>query len=103
MNTQINTQMNTQQQAFVNGFVKRASEYGFDRAKALELFKQAAPPAPIAAINTTSSSDPQQSHGILERAKSWIKNKLPGYPTSVGSTAQGVDALANQFKELGGG
>jgi hypothetical protein len=37
--------MNTQQQqqAYINGFVKRASEYGISQDKAIELLKQAGP------------------------------------------------------------
>jgi hypothetical protein len=33
--------MNTQEQAYINGFVKRASEYGFSDEQAMELCKQA--------------------------------------------------------------
>jgi acyl carrier protein len=33
--------MNTQQQAYIEGFVKRASEYGFSEAEAVELLKSA--------------------------------------------------------------
>jgi hypothetical protein len=33
--------MNTQQQAYINGFVKRASEYGFSEAEARKLLKEA--------------------------------------------------------------
>ena len=33
--------MNTQQQAYINGFVKRASEYGYSEAEAIELYKKA--------------------------------------------------------------
>ena len=32
--------MNTQQQAYINGFVKRASEYGFSEAEAVDLLKK---------------------------------------------------------------
>jgi len=43
--------MNTQKQAFTEGFLKRANEYGFDDLSALSLFKQSAidavPPPPI--------------------------------------------------------
>ena len=31
--------MNTQEQAYINGFVKRASEHGFNREQAFELLK----------------------------------------------------------------
>ncbi len=37
--------MNTQR-AYINGFVKRASDYGLTQAQAFELLKQAAPPPP---------------------------------------------------------
>jgi hypothetical protein len=33
--------MNTQQQAYINGFVKRAADYGFDEREAIELLKKA--------------------------------------------------------------
>jgi hypothetical protein len=33
--------MNTQQQAYIEGFVKRANEYGFNDEQAIELLKQA--------------------------------------------------------------
>jgi hypothetical protein len=39
MNT--NKTMNTQQQAYINGFVKRASEYGLNHNEAIELLKEA--------------------------------------------------------------
>jgi hypothetical protein len=35
--------MSTQEQAFINGFVKRAMEYGFDQNEAIHLLKQANP------------------------------------------------------------
>jgi hypothetical protein len=35
--------MNTQEQAYINGFVKRAAEYGIDENEALEILKEAAP------------------------------------------------------------
>lgn len=33
--------MNTQEQAYINGFVKRASEYGLNETQSIELLKQA--------------------------------------------------------------
>jgi hypothetical protein len=35
--------MNTQEQAYIEGFVKRATEHGLSAHEAIELFKQAAP------------------------------------------------------------
>lgn len=34
--------MNTQEQAYINGFVKRAMEYGFSEREAVEILKQSA-------------------------------------------------------------
>ena len=61
-NKEINKHMNTQQ-AYITGFVKRASEYGFNENEALELLKEAA-------INTKAmerwfSKHPAISSGIL--------------------------------------
>ena len=33
--------MTTQEQAYINGFVKRANQYGFSNSEAIELYKQA--------------------------------------------------------------
>jgi hypothetical protein len=41
--------MNKQQQAYIEGFVKRASEYGFSENEAVEILKRANAPAPVAA------------------------------------------------------
>jgi hypothetical protein len=37
----VKSAMNTQEQAYIQGFVKRASEYGFNNDEAISLFKQA--------------------------------------------------------------
>jgi hypothetical protein len=39
--------MNTQQQAYIEGFVKRASEYGLNQSEAIELLKSALDPATV--------------------------------------------------------
>jgi len=41
--------MNTQQQAYIEGFVKRANDYGLNHNEAIELLKSALDPA---AVNT---------------------------------------------------
>ena len=42
----------TTQQAHINGFVKRASEYGFSEQEALELLKNSAEQAPYSGVKT---------------------------------------------------
>ena len=44
--------MNTTQQAYINGFVKRASEYGVSADEALELLKNSAEQAPYSGVKT---------------------------------------------------
>jgi hypothetical protein len=47
--------MNTQQQqAYINGFVKRASEYGLTHNEAIELLKKASPKVSPEQMNTRS-------------------------------------------------
>lgn len=101
--------MSTQEQAFVNGFVKRAAAYGYDSNIAIELLKSAQPGLGVIASGAGAPAAAQTSTpvpktpGFMDKARSWLGSKLPGYPTSTGSTSGGVDALANQFNELAGG
>jgi hypothetical protein len=96
--------MNTQQ-AYIEGFVKRANEYGYSAQKALELLKQAEPAAPV--IGGTSASTggtpAPAKPGFLQGIKNTFKKVLPGIPTSVGNTAAGYDDLAKRFQEQAGG
>ena len=92
----------TTQQAYINGFVKRAAAYGYSKAEAISLLKIAMPnanenaPSPVA-------SKPASSPGMMSRAKNWIKSKLPGYPTTVGNTAGAVEDLSKKLYEQAGG
>jgi hypothetical protein len=40
--------MNTQEQAYINGFVKRAAEYGYNEQQAIAIYKQAMGEMPMA-------------------------------------------------------
>ena len=42
----------TAQQAYIEGFVKRASEYGFSEAEAIDILKNAAEQAPYNGVKT---------------------------------------------------
>jgi hypothetical protein len=44
--------MNTTQQAYIEGFVKRAGEYGFSEIEAIDLLKNAAEQAPYNGVKT---------------------------------------------------
>jgi len=44
--------MNVEQQAYIEGFVKRASEYRFSRNEAIELLKTSAEKAPYNGVKT---------------------------------------------------
>lgn len=64
--------MNTTQRAYINGFVKRANDYGLTQAQAFELLKQAGRPVP-----------PPQHNNDLGAALS-TKAKGPVGPTHSG-------------------
>ena len=98
--------MNTQQ-AYINGFVKRASEYGLSQREAIELLKQSADTAPVVNTGTASAtppppaaasaSAPPAKPGFFQR----LFNKAP--VSTVGNTAEGVNKMMDRFNELGGG
>jgi len=146
--------------AYLRGYLKRASEYGFNEDEAFAILKEAqvnlkpivnmaapvkdithnmAKAAPVQKLTDTinrvtpirklatiellksaqpglgviatglgnaaapQTSAPAPKPGFMDKARSWLGSKLPGYPTSTGNTRGGVDALANQFNELAGG
>jgi hypothetical protein len=96
----------TTQQAYINGFVKRASEYGYSPTAAIALLKSAQPGLGVIDTglgNPAAKQTTAPKPGLVDKARSWLGSKLPGYPTSAGSTKGGVDVLANQFNELAGG
>jgi hypothetical protein len=82
--------MNTQQ-AYINGFFKRAAEYGFSEQEATELLKSAAPPAvtsvaapaakPRVPKKTVGTPEPVQGPRSASGARSYIDmNKAYGTP-----------------------
>jgi hypothetical protein len=98
--------MNTQQQAYINGFVKRASEYGLNQNEAIELLKQSADAPPVVNTGTATSTPPAApapapvapaKPGFFQR----LFNKAP--VSTVGNTAEGVNKMMDKFNELGGG
>ena len=94
--------MTTQQEAYINGFVKRASEYGFTTQEALNLFKESQE-APANLAQPVAQSAAPAKPGFFDKAKQYFKSKVPAYPTSLGTNAGGYDQLAQQFQEQAGG
>jgi hypothetical protein len=95
--------MNTQQQAYIQGFTKRAAAYGFDENEALILLKQSQAPAPVVGSITTGDTATSNSPGFLDKIKNWVGGKFPGYPTSAGSTQDHITALTKKVHEMAGG
>lgn len=64
--------MNTQQQqqAYINGFVKRASEYGFSEAEAVELLKKSD------WYDSLSSGLNKLQTNVIDPASSFVSNKI---------------------------
>ena len=93
--------MNTQEQAYTEGFVKRANEYGFSEAEAIELLKQS--------NLALSNANPAQSVGDMDPTQPLhlaLDNVNPKQPTSAGSNIvnpvnYGMDGLAKQFQNQG--
>ena len=90
----------TSEQAYVDGFVKRASEYGFNTQEALSLLKTAQPGAEAGA-NPPRTAKPVP--GVFNKVQQYFKSKVPIYPTSLGNTAGGYDQLERQIQEQAGG
>ena len=57
--------MNTQQQAYINGFVKRASEYGINQNEAIELLKSAGPQVTPQDVNTVGAGLSTKAKGPI--------------------------------------
>jgi hypothetical protein len=85
--------MTAQEQAYINGFVKRAGEYGLSRGEAIELFKSASPEtlamspgartAAQAAGNPLKKVAPAPPDGVsAASAADTKKYKLPSTPSS---------------------
>lgn len=73
--------MNTQQQAYVNGFVKRAAEYGFNEAEATGLLKQSGALNQLAALSNSGLSHAAETAKNLQNWRN--------------STAAGIKKLRN--------
>jgi hypothetical protein len=102
----------TTQQAYINGFIKRASEYGYSESQAIEILKQAADPLPVntgtaaaapAPINpgTLNAGQPlpQPKTSIMGR----LRNKFlggfgGGISTSLGKNTN-VDELMSKLEQ----
>jgi hypothetical protein len=93
--------MNTQE-AYIQGFVKRAAEYGYNQQEALRLLKQANPGTPVV-TGTAAASAPPAKPGFFQGIKDTFKKVMPGIPTTIGNTAGGYEDLARKFQEQAGG
>jgi hypothetical protein len=103
MNTQLmNTQlMNTQEQAYINGFVKRASAYGFNEQEAIHILKQAVfpsqmmPNSPGGVAGSTAAPTMPSLQGMGESVGKYLGGALgglsgvAGYNTSTGDINRG--------------
>jgi hypothetical protein len=90
------------QQAYINGFVKRASGYGLDQNQAVELLKQAEPayerPSKLTEedLKNMSYSDlqdytsPKEGKGIMAHLK---RNKMKYLGALLGGASMGDDGL----------
>ena len=91
--------MNTEQQAYINGFVKRAAYYGYDQQEALYILKTAA--------NFPSNMMPNTPQLTLPGGGGMVPNARPYYgPTSgrgVVNMAQKASRLGVAGRVLGGG
>lgn len=84
--------MTNQEQAYINGFVKRASEYGFSAQEAIELLKSASPetvamspgaqPYTKAGTNPARYVAPAQPDGVPEVSLEALdsRNRAPVAP-----------------------
>ena len=77
--------MNTQEQAYINGFVKRASEYGLNSHEALALLKAANSPLPVG----QSPADVAVREAVMAPIN-WAGDKL----------SQGASAIGDYFKNF---
>lgn len=99
--------MNTLQQAYVNGFVKRASQHGLNEMEAISLLKQANPgpqpapnpPGPAANPPGFLVRNAQKAEDFYRNAKSRVQ---PGVGTGVMgglAASPGLNAAAGNFLE----
>jgi hypothetical protein len=92
--------MNTEQ-AFVEGFVKRAMEYGFSQNESLELLKEAARGAGALSLimrrQLKNTPKAQKTKEIRDVANKLVKDKNMDIPARHSSDAKG---LADELKLL---
>lgn len=95
--------------SYINGFVKRAAEYGFDRIEALAIFKQAAPGyransqigSEINNINANPAK-PQGSAAVMDfPQKGVVPPKLPAYTPNTEKPHQGPATYLESIPGLG--
>jgi len=73
----------TKEQAYINGFVKKASEYGYSEDEALYILKQAGPTTGVvqpAAISLPSKTQLAPYNGVKTFGEMWNEWKT-GQPT----------------------
>lgn len=73
----------TSEQAYVDGFVKRAAEYGFDETEAMNILKQAMAEMPMASKGKTPPSKvppPKVPYRFKEHAHDTINPTSPLVP-----------------------
>lgn len=69
----------TTEQAYINGFVKRASEYGYDEIEALEILKEAKAKIPETIIpETIDSSEELKNKNFVDKVKALEKRRVSG-------------------------
>lgn len=56
--------MNTQEQAYINGFVKRANEHGFTDKEAVEILKQASPQSATSFMENYKAMSPAEQRNL---------------------------------------
>lgn len=94
----------TNQEAYVNGFVKRAAEYGFNDFEAIELLKSASPEtlamSPGArtyaqtANNPARAVAPAPAAGVSAASAAQAKKyRLPSVPASAANHGEANDAV----------
>jgi hypothetical protein len=87
--------MNTQEQAYIEGFVKRANEYGFNDEEAFEILKEAA-----------KKGAPKRVPGFKNDVKAWADDikgnaELRAYRAEI-KLREGAEKLKEKLQERGG-
>ena len=91
--------MNAQEQAYINGFVKRAAEYGFDENQAIAMLKEAARGTEAGAlfIRHMAPAAAHSKKGFKNLANKIIKNDKKLVPARHSPDAK---ELADSIKQL---